>query len=73
MELLGRLNKKNGNIALLIAAIILFSFNIYDLDYSNFRWETNSDNLLRLLSNIILILLFTFNLIKIHTTNKKGN
>lgn len=73
MVLLGKLNKKTANIALLITALILFNFNIYELDYSNFSWETNRNDLFRLISNIMLILLFALNLRKIKKAEKETN
>jgi len=70
--LLGKLNKRNANIGLLVVTLILLGFNLYNINYNEISNEDNESNFFGIVSNIILILLFSLNLRKIKKSEIKS-
>jgi hypothetical protein len=53
--------KKKVNLAFLAIAIVLLIFNVSDIDISDLSWVNSRDTYLRIISNILLIMLFVSN------------
>jgi hypothetical protein len=53
--------KKKVNLAFLAIAIVLLIFNVSDIDISDLSWGNSRDTYLRIISNILLIMLFVSN------------